>query len=153
MGKIVKITKTIYGKINWDNIKNILLSFLGKVICVKENNAIIKIDRKFVREFIGSKFTINSNRKIKNVKANIASYLCEIIENSGHLEFEINKKKKHNIDASMGFEKYKCRFVVEDTRNSISSEYSAIIIVRCPNFKEKYIYDIVEIKKASHPQR
>ena len=152
MGKIVKITKTIYGKINWNIIKSILMLFLGKAICVKENNAIIKIDRKFIREFVGSKFTANSNRKIKNVKANIAGHLCEIIENSGHLEIETNKKKKHNVDASVGFEKYKCRFIIEDVKNNINNEYSAIIVVRCPNFKEKYIYDIVEIKKVSHPQ-
>lgn len=152
MGKIVNITKTIYGKIDWNIVKNILLSFLGKIICVKENNAKIKIDRKFIKEFLGSKFTISSNKKIRNVKANIASHLMEIIENSGHIQLEKNKKEKHKYDAFMGFEKYKCRFIIEDLQNNVKNEYSAIIVVRCPNFKEKYIYDIVDIKKASHPQ-
>ena len=152
MGKIVKITKTIYGKIDWNIVKNILLSFLGKIICIKENNVKIKIDRKFIREFIGSKFTINSNKKIRNVKANIAGHLTEILENSGHIILEKNKKEKHKNDAFMGFEKYKCRFIIEDLQNDVKNEYSAIIVVRCPNFKEKYIYDIVDIKKASHPQ-
>lgn len=152
MGKVIKITKTIYGKIDWVKIKNILSSFLGNVICIKENNAKIKIDRKFIKEFVGSKYTINSNKKIRKVKANIAIHLREIIENSGHIKFEKNKKKKHINDAFMGFEKYKCRFIIEDIESGIKNEYTAIIVVRCPNYNEKYICDIVEIKKASHPQ-
>ena len=76
----------------------------------------------------------------------------EIVENSGNISIEDNKKQKHNIDAYFGFEKYKCRFVVIDKINKKQTVYSCILVVRCPNFKEKYLYDIINIKKAGNPQ-
>lgn len=153
MGQIVKIAKTLYGKVNWNIIKPILLNILKKTFKIKENNTEVKIDRKFIKEFIYSKYSTFANIKFKTVKVNLASHIQELIENCGHIEYEENQKIKHNDDASFGFEKYKCRFILEDKANNINQEYTCIIVVRCPNFKEKYLYDIIDIKKAGPPQR
>ena len=131
-------------KIDWGIVKNILISLL---------NTKIKIDKKFIKEFTHSKYSANIDRKLQNVKANIAYYLQEIIENSGHVKSEENTKEKHKLDAYNGFEKYTARFVVMDNQYNITKEYSCVIVVRCPNYKEKYIYDIVDIKKVGPPQR
>ncbi|MBR1454356.1 MAG: hypothetical protein IJ593_06900, partial [Lachnospiraceae bacterium] len=64
-------------KIDWGIVKNILISLL---------NTKIKIDKKFIKEFTHSKYSANIDRKLQNVKANIAYYLQEIIENSGHVK-------------------------------------------------------------------
>lgn len=153
MGKVVNVIKTIYGKIDWGIVKNILISLLNTKIKIKENNFELKIDKKFIREFTHSNYSANIDRKLQNVKANIAYYLQEIIENSGHVKSEENTKEKHKLDAYNGFEKYTARFVVMDNQYNITKEYSCVIVVRCPNYKEKYIYDIVDIKKVGPPQR
>ena len=60
MGRIVRVIKSVYGKINWGIIKNALTSLLSIKMKIKENN--------------------------------------------------------------------------------LSKEYSCVIVVRCPNYKERYIY-------------
>lgn len=67
MGKIVYITKRLFGKINWDEVKSHLLNILKKKFTIKESGSTIKIDRKFVEEFIHSKYSVNANTKIKKV--------------------------------------------------------------------------------------
>ena len=153
MGKIVRVIKSVYGKINWGIIKNALTSLLSIKMKVKENNVEIKVDKKFIKEFAHSNYSANINKKLQNVKANLAFHLKEIVENSGHIKKEENAKPKHSIDAHNGFEKYTARFIVIDVQNNLSKEYSCVIVVRCPNYKERYIYDIVDIKKVGPPQR
>lgn len=151
MGKIVKVIKNIYGKVDWEIVRAILYKLLKQKIIIKENNSIIKIDRKFIREYVYSQYSVLAMRKIKNVKANLSYYIKEIVENSGHVLGEQNIKSKHKKDASLGFEKYKSMFVIED-KNGKKEKFSCTIVVRCPNYKEKFLYDIVDIKKASPPQ-
>ena len=43
MGKVVKVIKTIYGRIDWSIVKNILILFLNTKIRIKENNVELKI--------------------------------------------------------------------------------------------------------------
>lgn len=110
-------------------------------------------DKEINEEFTHSNYSANIDRKLQNVKANISYYLKEIIENSGHIKSEENTKEKHNLDAHNGFEKYTARFIVMDNQYNITKEHSCVIVVRCPNYKERYIYDIVDIKKVGPPQR
>ena len=156
MGRIIKITKSIIGKFNWKDIKNNLIKYLKKIIVIKENNVEIKIDRKFIKEYLGSQYTAYSSKKIKSIKANMSLHIVDIIENAGHIKKEKNVESKHNIDAWQGFEKYKARFeyvTKDEFNNDISTIYSCILILRCPNTYEKYLYDIVGIKKeTSNPQ-
>ena len=77
MGKIVHVVKTKYGKIDWSIVKGILMHFLNKKIIIKENNVEIKIDRKFVKEYIHSNYSLSAKRKIKNFKER---YLYDIVD-------------------------------------------------------------------------
>lgn len=56
MGKIVRVIKSVYGKINWGIIKNALTSLLSIKMKVKENNVEIKVDKKFIKEFAHSNY-------------------------------------------------------------------------------------------------
>lgn len=151
MGRVVKIIKTMYGKIDWDIVKTILKKFLDKKFIIKENSAEIRIDKKFIKEYIHSNYTYSAKKKTKKVKANIVISLDQLIIYSGHIREEKNTKAKHNNDASFGFEKYKVKFSLIDCNDNVE-EYDCTLVIRCPNFKEKYLYDIVDIKKASPSQ-
>lgn len=153
MGRIVNIVKTLYGRVDWSAARMKLLKLVKNVITIKENNAKVKFDRKFIKEFTASKYTQSANKKIKNIKANLVDNITELVENAGHIFIEINNKDKHRIDSGYRWEKYKCLFrfnSLDELGNNVSIIYSCCIVIRCPNFKEKYIYDIVDIKKETN---
>lgn len=61
MGKVVKVIKTLYGKIDWGVLKNTLMKLLNLKIVIKESNTVIKFDKKFIREYIHSTYTAYLN--------------------------------------------------------------------------------------------
>lgn len=153
MGRIVNIVKTLYGKVDWTEVRDKLLKLVKIVVTIKENNAKVKFDKKFIKEFSASKYTQSANRKVKNIKANLVDNIVELVENSGHISIEVNNKNKHKTDSGYRWEKYKCLFrfnSLDERGNNISILYSCCIVIRCPNFNEKYIYDIVDIKKETN---
>ena len=153
MGRIIKVVKSIYGKIDWEIIRQQLLRILKKTVIIKENNMLVKFDKRFIKEYTASLYTQRSNKKIKSIKANIAIKIIDLIENSGHIVREENLKSKHKRDAYFGWEKYKCRFKYE-SKNELGivmiEYFSCCVVIRCPNINEKYIYDIVDIKKETN---
>lgn len=153
MGKVVRIIRRFKGKIDWNIIRGVLASFVGKVIKVKETNESIKIDKKFIKEFASSVYTQKSNQTIKKIKANISPFIKELIESAGHANDEANNESKHNFDARKGWKKYRAMFEIElninGTNELVMQRYSCIIVVRCPNRKEMYLYDITNIKKEA----
>lgn len=153
MGRIVNIVKTLYGRVDWSVVRKKILKLVKTIITIKENNAKVKFDRKFIKEFTASKYTQSANKKIKNIKANLVDNIAELVENAGHISIEINNKDKHKTDSGYRWEKYKCLFrfnSLDELGNNVSIIYSCCIVIRCPNFKEKYIYDIVDIKKETN---
>lgn len=71
----------------------------------------------------------------------------ELIEIAEYSSFEVNRKKKHEIDAKHGFYKYATRFAIK-TSDGTYSGYTAELLIRRAADKKLYLYDIVDIKKT-----
>ena len=57
MSKYVRIIRKYTGKIDWKFIKSLLVLLIGKELVISETKEVIKIDKKFAKEFVSSKYT------------------------------------------------------------------------------------------------
>ena len=153
MSKYIRIIRKYTGKINWKLIKSLLVLLIGKKVVISETKEVIKIDKKFAKEFVSSKYTKGLNNTLKKIKANLSEFIEELIKNASHPKHEDNKETKHNNDAYNGWRKYVSRFTIEvfdaNENKMVLQRYTCIMVVRCPNYKEMYLYDIVNIKKEA----
>lgn len=153
MSKYIQIIRKYTGKINWKLIKSLLALLIGKKVVISETKEVIKIDKKFAKEFVSSKYTKGLNNSLKKIKANLSEFIEELIKNASHPKHEDNNETKHNNDAYNGWEKYVSRFTIEvfDTNENkmVLQRYTCVMVIRCPNHKEMYLYDIVNIKKEA----
>lgn len=153
MGKYIKVIRKFTGKIDWKLIKSLLLLLVGKEYAIKETKEIIKVDKKFVKEYVSSKYTKGLNSTFKKIKANLSNLIEELIENASHPKTENNKEDKHKSDAYKGWKKFTSRFIIEtydsNSNKMVMQKYTCVIVARCPNYKEMYLYDIVNIKKEA----
>lgn len=91
-------------------------------------------------------------------KANAVQGLREMIEISENKMFSENRKEKHIGKAGKGWYYYATRFAVplyfNQKKTKDYSVYSACLVINHASNGNKYLYDLIDIKKeASNPLR
>lgn len=136
--------------INWSEVRKYLKQFQGQEVLVAEYQDRIKINKDFVDEFCGSKYTRSLKGGLAKTKANIASVIPRLIKNATNRRWNENKDEKHRDDASQGWYRYDVFFSMpvraENEAEIRWNEYSATMIVKI-NGHGKFLYDMINIKK------
>ncbi len=138
--------------INWDEVKAYLEQYIGDYYEIEEAAEKIYIGNKFPNEFTGSesrKLLMGGNAK---AKANAATAIPELINIAKNPSFQENKKHKHAKDAKFGWYRYDVRFAIPIYENNVQVRYnvfSARLLINHAENGNKYLYDILEIKKET----
>ena len=87
-------------------------------------------------------------------KANATQAIPELIRIATNPKHEVNRKEKHKTNAMFGWYRYDIRFalpVYDDKIGKIARHniYSASMLVRHADNDQKYLYDILAIKKET----
>ena len=137
--------------INWDAVEIYLQKYVGELVEVAATNEVIKIEKDFPDEFVGSVYTRNLRGSQAKVKANLSQGIIQTLQIAKKSKIVENKKGRHEKDAQYGWHYYKTRFAVliytEETKEIKYNRYSARIIVRYARDGKRYLYDIQNIKK------
>ena len=148
----VKILKDIFDKKEKNMqkaIKQNIKQYIGKYSYITESGQKIYFEKDLIGEFIYSNSTKNLSMPYKLAKGRCVLALNEIIHNAKNRTWEANKKNKHRIDAKYGFYRYDTTFSFE--YNGKEQIYKGILLIRNDNNGNKYLYDILNIKKiGSH---
>ncbi|MDE5780651.1 MAG: hypothetical protein K2I03_04140 [Lachnospiraceae bacterium] len=128
--KIVIIPDIIFvnkQNIEWEEVENYLVRYIGEIIEIAESSDIIYIGKDFPDEYAGSKYTRKTKGARAKAKANAVQGVRELVEIASDKTFRENHKEKHNSDAGNGW-------------------------YYCTSSGKMYLYDLVDIKKeASNP--
>ena len=137
--------------INWDAVEIYLQKYVGELVEVAATNEVIKIEKDFPDEFVGSVYTSRLKGSQAKAKANLGQGIIQTVQIAKKTTVIRNKKRKHNADAHHGWHYYKTRFAIpfytEKSKEIIYNCYSALIIVRHDKSGVKFLYDIQGIKK------
>ena len=154
--KVIIITELIISskkRINWSIVEQYLNKYDAKVFVVDETNEKINIDKHFIDEYIGSKYTRSLKGTNALVKANIPSILEDIVKfayNKRHFE---DYNSKHKSFAKGGWNRYDSNIFMpirNDKQEVIGySKYNLTLVVRVTKGNKLYLYDIVNIKKET----
>lgn len=140
----IEINDTIFNE-NDKNInkviKNEIAKHIGEYCKIIESGQKVYIDKKFMNEYLYSKYSCGLREKKKYIKASLINEIDKLIENATDRTWNKNIKEKHKKDAYYGFYKYSAIFSYRRIR------YSCIILIRNSMNGKKYLYDILDIKK------
>ncbi len=160
--KVVVIEKELFTKSKVRNkygqvakvMKKMFVKLEGQSVVINDNNREVFFDKFTSDEFIWSRDTIYSKKRLKTAKANAVKEIKEIISNAkykNHMElFQYKKeaKLKRKIDASKGFDYYKVKFAFEKEGEEYQV-FSGVLNVRIDRNSKNFVYDITKI---SEPQ-
>ena len=138
----------------WDEIEEYLRQYVGECYEILETSEKIFVGDDFPDEYVGSNYTAKLWPDKNFVKANASQGIPELIEISTKEDSTNNTKSKHSDDAEFGWSVYRTRFalpkyvqmegVYKLTGYKI---YRADLIVREDHMNEKYLYDLINIKR------
>ena len=80
--KINKLIISSKKRINWKVVEEYLKKYDNTVVIIEETTESVNIDKHFIDEYVGSKYTRSLKGTNALVKANIPIILEEIIKNS-----------------------------------------------------------------------
>lgn len=140
--------------INWLDVEQYLVEFIGDIYYIAENNnEEIYIGRDLPSEYTGSIYTRRLRGSIAKAKANASAGIPQLIEIATNPRFEANHKQKHSRDAKFGWYRYDTRFALpvfnEDGEIDRFNVFHASLLIRHAADGRKYLYDIMEIKKET----
>lgn len=153
---IVKINNIIFkGKkaIDWNDVEEYLGQYIGDVYTIAGTKEFVCVGKDFPDEYTHSKYTYFLKGANAKAKANAAQGIPELIENATGKRHTENTKSKHNKDAKFGWDRYESRFAlpVFGADNAIVryNVFQAAMILRHSEDGNKYLYDIMNIKKET----
>lgn len=154
--KIVVINQIRFaGKrlINWEDVKEYLKAFVGKVYRAENTDNMIYIGNDLPNEYTGSIYTYKLKGTVAKAKANAAQGLPEMIRIASGRHFRENKSEKHYRNAALGWYRYDSRFALPVYGESGDVErynmFHASMIVRHDENGKMYLYDVMDIKKET----
>ncbi len=139
-----------------DYIASVIGQHIGKYYTLIENGYKIFIGADLPGEYTQSKYTkdLISNYKSQKllVKHEIIGNIKEVIEIARKRQgsqgaWESNTKEKHNVDAKLGFYKFKSTVGLQRKDGKIQ-KYRLTLVVRNEGNGKKYLYDIQTIEKT-----
>ncbi len=139
---------------DWIAIEEYLKKYIGEFCEIEETSEKIYISTDFPDEYASSKSRIALKGAAAKAKANAAQAIPELIRIATNPKHEENRKEKHKTDAMFGWYRYDIRFalpVYDDKTGKIARHniYSANMLVRHADNGQKYLYDILAIKKET----
>ncbi len=144
-------------RIDWDDVKQYLKSYVGDCYEIIETAEQIYIGNNLPDEYTGSESRKSLLGAKAKAKANAATAIPELIQIATNPSFQENRKEKHNKDARNGWYRYEVRFALPVYEENVLSRYNifeAILLVNHAENGKKYLYDIIGIKKeTSKPQQ
>lgn len=143
----VEITEDIFqgheGEKPHSVIRNYLKEHIGEYANLIESGQKVYFGKDLPGEYTQSKATQNLSREAKKTKGQASQNLDEMIEIATGRSWKKNTKEKHATDAKYGWYRYDTRFKVGD------DIYNANILIRNDANGKKYLYDVINIKKAA----
>ena len=140
-------------RIEWEEVEQYLKEYVGEFYEIAENSEKIYIGNDFPDEFTGSKDTKSLKGAWAKAKANVAQGIPEIIQIATNQSHAPNYEKKHEEDAKYGWYRYDSRFAlpVYDECGDVEryNIFSVRMLVRHAKDRQKYLYDLLRIKKET----
>lgn len=154
--KIVLINDILFKSrrlINWDDIEQILMQYIGEYYEIAETAEKVYIGSDFPDEFTHSKYTKAIRGANEKAKANVITAIGELIQISDKKAEFPDYGSRHGNKAKNGWYRYDTRFGIpvysefgEIDRYNI---FRARMLVRCDANGKLFLYDIVQIKKET----
>lgn len=139
--------------IDWADVEKYLEQYIDDIYTIAETGEEIYIGNELPSEYTGSLYTMSLRGGIAKAKANAAQGIPELIEIATNQTFEENRKHKHRKKAKFGWYRYNTRFAlpVFDENGDLEryNVFNALILIRHAENGNKYLYDILEIKKET----
>lgn len=133
-----------------DYIREYIENHAEEIYPIIESGQPVYLGDDLPGEYKSSKYTIklaNGRRDLLNVKNQAAQNFGEIISIASNRKWKGNTKEKHRVDAKYGFYRYTSR-VGLPRKNGNVHIYQVKLIIRNDADGKKYLYDIIDIKKA-----
>ncbi len=139
--------------INWDDIEQILMHYIGEYYEITETAEKVYIGSDFPDEFTHLKYTKAIRGANEKAKANMITAIGELIQISDKKAEFPDYGSRHGNKAKKGWYRYDTRFGIpvysefgEIERYNI---FRARMLVRCDANGKLFLYDIVQIKKET----
>ena len=137
--------------INWEDVENYLMRYVGDFYTIADNKEIVFIGTDLPDEYTHSEYTNILKGANAKAKANAATGIPEMIEIAVGKHFRENHEDKHKRDAKNGWYRYDSRFAlpVYDDKGELEryNVFHASMLVRHSNDGKLYLYDVIDIKK------
>lgn len=139
--------------INWEDVENYLVRYVGDFYTIADNKEIVFIGTDLPDEYTHSEYTNILKGANAKAKANAAQGLPELIEIASGVRYTPNTKPKHNKDAKHGWYRYESRFALpvfgDNGEVARYNVFHVAMILRHAEDGKKYLYDIMNIKKET----
>lgn len=141
-------------KDDWKEVEDYLKEYVGEYYEIEEYSDKVYISTDFPDEYANSESRLALKGAAAKAKANASQGIPELIQIATNEEFSANTKTKHNADAKNGWYRYDVRFevpVYNDKTGKIDryNRYHGRMLVRHAEDGNKYLYDILGIKKET----
>ena len=154
--KVVEIDTIIFSskrKIDWDGVEKYLKKYVGQRYRLDETDDIIYIGSNFPDEYANSRYSTKALGTIGKAKANASQVIPELIQVATNVVFRENSDEKHIRNARFGWYRCTVRFSLptcDDKGNIIGKNaFQGRMIIRFDEDGNKYLYDIIDIKKET----
>lgn len=154
--KVVQINSIRFkGKrsVDWEDVRMYLNDYVGEMYKIACSEDVVYLGKDLPDEYASSEDTYSLKGTLAKAKANAAQGLSAMIEIATDGEHTPNRKEKHNIDAANGWYKYATRFALpvygQDGEIERYNIFRGFMIIRHDQNGNKYLYDVIKIKKET----
>ena len=139
--------------IDWDDVKEYLNQYVGKIYEIAEDGEIVFIGRDLPDEYTGSRYTYKLKGTLAKAKANVSQGIRELMEIADNKRFRENQDPRHVRNACYGWYRYDSRFALPVYNENGNIEryniFRATMLIRHSIDNKMYLYDILDIKKET----
>lgn len=126
-------------------VRKALLGLRGQDVTIKADGRKVHFDKRFAKEYVLSKSTLNADKTTQNVKLNAANRIKSVVENAKNPRWSEDTDGKHGKLANRGWTYYDITFLA-DIGNGVYLETKGRLAVRMDDNGNDYAYDLDKIK-------
>ena len=154
--KVVEIDTIVFStkrRIDWSGVEEYLKKYVGQEYRIDETDDLIFIGSDFPDEYANSNYSVRAHGTIGKAKANASQAIPELIKIATNITFRENSDEKHSKDAKFGWYRCTVRFTLPtcDDKGNVTGRnaFQGRMIIRFDEDGNKYLYDIIDIKKET----
>ena len=140
-------------RINWNEVEEYLRQYIGEFYENADTKDVIYIGSDFPDEYTGSNDTARLMGALAKAKANASQGIPQLIQTAKNPRFKENLAVKHKVDAKYGWYRYTARFALPVYGEIGDLErynvFRVEVLIRHAEDGNKYLYDLVNIKKET----